>query len=320
MSKITLIAIILAGAFCLLTADAVSGFEYFFDTDPGPGNGIQINPRNTLDIDQTIPTTGLSQGFHRLYVRAKSENGRWGLPNRCTFYITVPSSPNVTPEGSITGFEYFFDSDPGPGNGIPVALRDVEDVDLTIPTAILSEGFHRVYVRASSATGKWSVPQRTTFYIPVGVEPRPSIVDITHLEYYLDADPGTGQGTLATLTPGVNIDQYLPLDMQGIAHGNHNLFIRLRNSSGTWGLPAYRIFSDGVPAFVSITEAGGNVVLSWQDLYQIDTYQVYSGPGINGPFSLDSTGVFGESSWTAPMPVDPQKFFHVTSVYQYRPE
>ncbi len=309
---------------CLVVLSAVCGatvshFEYFFDTDPGPGNGIQLYERHSLELDELISTTGLSPGFHRIYIRAVSDGNVWGLPQRTTFYLPVPNPSNVTPDGTVAELEYFFNTDPGPGNGISIYGRHSVNVDELISTASLDPGFHRIFVRAKSATGSWGLPQRTVFYIPVPVQPRPPIVNITHLEYYLDTDPGVGLGIqLPFPVPGTSVDHTFALDMNGIPHGNHDLYVRLKNTVGTFGLPQTAIFSDGVPAHFVCSVSGNDLTLDWESLHLIDTYKVYWAPEPAGPFNLDSSGVFDGSSWTAPLPPDPRRFFRVTSVHDLR--
>jgi len=55
--------------------------EYFFDKDHGLGKAkpIHILPDKNVIAQVHIDVTGLTQGFHRLYVRAKDESGTWGL-------------------------------------------------------------------------------------------------------------------------------------------------------------------------------------------------------------------------------------------------
>ena len=55
--------------------------EYFFDADPGTGNGIAITistPADTVNFSANIPVS-LSTGFHFLAIRVKGQDGVWGL-------------------------------------------------------------------------------------------------------------------------------------------------------------------------------------------------------------------------------------------------
>lgn len=53
--------------------------EYFFDTDPGYGAGIQVPVTTGQDVSEVLEmdTTGLSPGRHVIYVRAKNMRNDW---------------------------------------------------------------------------------------------------------------------------------------------------------------------------------------------------------------------------------------------------
>jgi len=55
--------------------------EYFIDTDPGYGMGTPLtipSSGNDLTIDFTASLSGLADGNHMLYIRAKNELNKWG--------------------------------------------------------------------------------------------------------------------------------------------------------------------------------------------------------------------------------------------------
>lgn len=300
--------------YTMLNAVSLDRMEYFFDSDPGQGNGTVLFSRSSVEIDTTISTSSLSSGFHILFARARNDAGDWGMPQRKTFY-KVPTE-TVPPDSAFTvaGVEYFFDSDPGQGNGIQLPVRNSLELDSQMNTSTLNPGFHRLYVRAMNSSGDWGMPQRSTFYKPLPPSPVLLPSPITHLEYFFDQDPGEGEGTVIELTPGTEVSYAFQVDAGGLEHGNHQLFARVKNSQGVWGLPTPVTFSDGIPAHVVITSDGSLLTISWEDLFTIDTYKVYSSPEYYTGFTEDTTGVFGTSSWTAPA-VDPKKFFRVTSIY-----
>ena len=92
--------------------------EYFFDTDPGIGNGTSFSMTITSDSansTQTISTSTLSVGFHRLYIRVKQSDGNWSITDEDLFYIypTTPSTITPVNQTQLKSIEYFFDTDPG---------------------------------------------------------------------------------------------------------------------------------------------------------------------------------------------------------------
>lgn len=299
----------------VVMAGTVDRLEYFFDADPGWGNGTLIYSRNLVDIEQLISSSSLSPGFHRIYVRARNGSGQWGMPQSTSFYIPLPTPPAQAPYGNVARIEYFFDADPGPGNGTQIFGRVPVDVNQLISTASLSPGFHRLYVRAKNSAGKWAMPQSTSFYIPILASPALPYKQITRLEYWLDSDPGFGNGTQISVAPATNLNISFPLILGQIEHGNHKLYIRAKNSDGVWGMPASALFSDGVPAHLTINIVDGSLFITWEDLYTIDSYLVYSAPDTDAPYVLDTSGAFGPNDWTAPLPADPKRFYRVTSTY-----
>src|ERR1700704_4117640 len=94
----------------------ITAAEYFIDTDPGRGNGVPVTiptPGAIVNFTANVATTALPSGFHFVAIRTKDANGTWGLFETRGFYI----SSSTTNAANIVAAEYFFDSDPGPGNG-----------------------------------------------------------------------------------------------------------------------------------------------------------------------------------------------------------
>ena len=299
-----------AGVLC---SEVISRIEYYFDSDPGPGNGNQLYPsRDAVSIAELISAASLEPGIHRLFVRAKNDEAIWGLPQSASFM--VPFTAPAFSERNVEAVEYYFDTDPGPGNGTLIHSRNGVSLDELIGTASLEPGIHRLFTRAKDDEGVWSLPQSRSFLLPWTAESAP---EITRLEYYVDADPGFGNGTQVMLTPGSSVSLDFAALVGEIEHGNHCLYLRARNSEGSWGLPACRQFSDGIPANLVISVTDGILSLSWEDLYGIDTYKVYSAPLPEGIYAEDVSGTFGTSDWTAPA-AEPKQFYQVRSVYGER--
>lgn len=287
----------------------VARIEYYFDADPGPGNGTPVYGRNTVAVDDVIATADLSAGIHRLYVRARDDAGIWGLPQSTAFLI--PFAAPAFAERSVAAIEYFYDADPGAGNGIPLYGRNTVALDQLLGTASLATGIHRVHVRAQDDDGIWGMPQSAAFLIPWPAEPG---VAVSQLEYFIDTDPGPGNGIPVNVADGTSVSVDFSAVIGEIEHGNHWLYVRARDVNGGWGFPACCQFSDGVPAFLTISVADGVVSLAWQDLYGIDTYKVYSAPLPEGTWAEDLGGTFGPSDWSAPES-GVYRFYKVTSIY-----
>ncbi|NQZ79110.1 MAG: hypothetical protein HRT61_23775, partial [Ekhidna sp.] len=137
----------------------VTEAEYFFDDDPGTGNGtaISITAGESLDVSFSADVTGLSPGFHRLFVRVKDDVENWGLFEGRTFYVQ-DNTAEVQPTAVATA-EYFFDTDPGEGNGTAITLTSGDNLDVAFEADAsgLDPGFHRLFVRVQDDLGLWSL-------------------------------------------------------------------------------------------------------------------------------------------------------------------
>ena len=144
--------------------------EYYVDLDPGPGHGLSvaIPPGDTINQGFNLVLTGLETGFHYLYIRVKDETGQWSLSKRQLFYLIDPESALPRFESSvITAAEYFFDQDPGPGNGISIPLQAADSLKVQRVVLLegLAQGLHQLYIRCRDLAGKWSLYLRKPFTV-----------------------------------------------------------------------------------------------------------------------------------------------------------
>lgn len=143
---------------------------------------------------------------------------------------------------TLSGMEYFFDTDPGAGNGTSLSISngDTVDVSFNIPTNTLSPGFHILYIRAVDVNGTWSLYHRGTVWIS---EPtlQSSSTGITELEYFIDTDPGAGNGTSISLLEVDTLELIQSLEVSGLTPGPHQFCMRARNEDGVWSLYHNRI-------------------------------------------------------------------------------
>jgi hypothetical protein len=187
------------------------------------------------------------------------------------FLLTAGLLPSaVFSQPDITRVEYYLDTDPGFGNATPLSITpgtNLPDLNIAINQAALAEGVHRLYVRALNASGHWSLTNTLLFYKPYGngiaPPPPPAATNINRVEYYLDTDPGFGNGISMTITPGTNLqDLVIPLNPATLSEGVHRLHIRARNTNGNWSLNNtllfYKPYGNGIapplpPAATNIT-------------------------------------------------------------------
>ncbi|MGB4973893.1 MAG: gliding motility-associated C-terminal domain-containing protein, partial [Cyclobacteriaceae bacterium] len=229
-----------------LSQNNITKIEYFIDTDPGRGSGIDlpITAATNFDFLENIPTATLSGGFHILTVRAQDQNGIWGLSENKVFFV---SESNTLVQNDITKIEYFIDADPGTGLGVDVPLTAAPNLNFieNIPTAALSEGFHVLSVRAQDQNGKWSLFENKVFF--VNQSSTLSQNDLTKIEYYVDTDPGIGAGVDVPISSATNLNFLHNIPTGVLSVGMHVLNIRAQDQYGEWSL------SDSKPFFVDQT-------------------------------------------------------------------
>jgi hypothetical protein len=166
-------------------------------------------------------------------IRTKDATGKWGLFETRGFYISTATAnaPN------ITAAEFFTDTDPGMGNGIPVTVTPGPNPTFiaSVSTTALTPGFHFVALRVKNADGKWGLFESRGFYITtMGA----NMGFVTGGEYFFDTDPGVGNGRSFNFsTPGNTVNENLALDVPvGLSQGNHLLIARVKDANGFWGL------------------------------------------------------------------------------------
>ncbi len=222
----------------------ITQIEYFIDTDPGIGLATQVSfaaasTITNLAID--ISAVPLSSGFHKLYVRSKSSDGKWTHTHLRSFYIA-----NVGIAQNLVKFEYFFDTDPGFDNGTSAAITpaapSVTNQDIFANVSGLSVGSHTINVRAKDTGGEWTQVSTGNFSVTASLVP--TITSFT---------PNSGPvGTTVTIT-GTNLTGATAVTFGGTAATS---FTVLSSSSIT------AIVGTGTSGKISVTTPAGSATSS----------------------------------------------------------
>jgi hypothetical protein len=231
----------------------LSRLEYYFDNDPGAGNGIPV----TIAASQSISSlsfnadvSGIVNGFHRIYVRSMNTDGKWSLTANGFFdnYV-VPVYAVVPAATSIAEAEWFVDNDPGFGNGNKLAVaagQEQPNQQFLISISGLAGGTHQLYIRSRDISGQWSLTYFAQFD-NTAVVPYPSATiapPVGEMEYYIDTDPGFGNGAVVAFASGTDISNLaIDIPMNTITPGHHTIYIRSRQNP--WSLSAYADFNYG---------------------------------------------------------------------------
>lgn len=221
-----------------------------------------------LVVSQTGPTTS------NVTVAPNPNNG--SLPiNPSQLSVRVDATITVAGSGSVKAAEGFIDTVGADGSGFPMSPRDglfnsaVEDAYAFIPlTTIgtLSEGTHQIWVHGKDSAGNWGAAASADLVIDktlpavsnLNVTPNPTggatSVTVTadaadsvsngvnsiiaRAEYYIDADPGAGNGTPMQAADGAfdsaNEALTASANVTGLTAGNHTVYVRARDAAGNW--------------------------------------------------------------------------------------
>ncbi len=233
----------------------IVGYECFIDIDPGLGYGTyfaQLNPATTCSQMIMMPLNQISNGVHTITIRAKCNDGKWSLGSQGTarFMVwtdTTSISSNLT--GNIIGFETFIDDDPGAGHGFYVAASSpghATDGQFVVPLNGVANGIHQIYIRAKGDCGIWSysVPVASSFLVWSDTSSYPlPIGTITRCEYYIDSDPGYGNGISIPFIPSQQPNIHLIAPLTGLPLGPHVAYFRVQDSHGRWSIRDQLSFS-----------------------------------------------------------------------------
>ncbi len=265
VTKLTGILLILLFV-SVLSAESIVRAEYFLNNDPGLGNGVSIPVQSITGDAYTyhseININNLNPGFHRLLVRAKDSSGKWTQTSQRSFMFITSESVLA----NIVKAEYVLDNDPGLGQGVNIPIQTITGDSYKYHAIVdinsLNAGIHRLLVRAKNTAGKWTLTSQSLF-IKIAIEP--VLPNIVKAEYFLDNDPGYGNGTNIPLQSGGSSTQSLSFtkDISNLSEGFHHIFIRVKDAKGCWTITQNRAF------FKAQTESGNPNIVAAE--YFIDT-------------------------------------------------
>lgn len=222
----------------------ITAAECFIDTDPGPGNGLQlpITAGPSPFGNWMLPVSSLVHGVHQLYLRMRDDEGRWFSPMRRSFVVTAP---HLTTLPTNVRAEISFDQEPNGTNDFDMIVAPDWEVVANLETSpsALDLGPHELYLRFVYNDTLISAPQRRSFRvtppIPEGGQ------RIVAAEYFTDEDPGEGLGWLLVPDQGDDVIMAANFPADTMTPGMHELNLRVRSADGIWSSPARRSFHVG---------------------------------------------------------------------------
>ena len=305
MSKPLTLILLLAG-FILLLSGNIARIEYFFDTDPGLGNGtaLAFTGGAEANVSQNISVANLPNGLHFLYIRAKDTAGNWSL------HSCKPVIKESAADATITRLEYFFDTDPGVGYGTAIPVTPANEVvyagDLVL--AGVSTGLHFFFLRAQNSLGYWSLLSTKMLLVSADAAP-----DLDRVEWYFTgsgADPGQ-KYTHPYSSPLVEVSEQFAISVSFLNQdGEYQLHFYSVNTLGQKSLEEiYPFTANFTPLNVSIAINGSQLTLSWDEIIGSAYYKVLvkNDPADPGILHTETDTDYSE-------PVTAKKFYELRAV------
>lgn len=260
--------------------------EYFFNTDPGFGEGIQI-PLNASNVNQSfdLDLAGLPNGVHVAYLRVRDAANQWSLYAQRVFQVVGSM------QSELVDAEYFFNNDPGIGNGQPLALSGLDfNGNLELSVAGLPNGVHTLYLRVKDARGIWSLYGQHNILV---TNPQPGTV-LVYAEYYIDADPGLGNANPLIVPQSSVIDGNFSITLPPNLTGTHSICVRVQDINGQWSNTECETISICNAQVPQIAIAGQNCQSTPYVLTASGGYDSYTwSNGLSGQsISITETGVY----------------------------
>ncbi len=204
---------------CVATR-AQDKFEYFWNTDPGMGNGTMVAAAGG-EATFTLSTEALGYGVHMLGIRAISEHNEEDrdIYSPTVWYTLLKADPTIS---RVTKVEYFWNTDPGAGNGTLVDAAGGE-ATFALSTEELGYGIHLLGIRAmSEEDGSGEEYYSPTMWYTL-VKADPTVSRLAKVEYFLNTDPGAGNGTMVDAAGG---EATFMLSTEELDYGIHLLGVR----------------------------------------------------------------------------------------------
>ena len=206
-----------------LVGERVTRIEYFFDNDPGYGKGFALEKPEDGEHTYIMSFESLSEGVHVLSLRAQDDVGHWSPTLSRTIYVVDKKEAQQPAK-----IEYFFDEDPGYGQGRTLNHINIGDNLLSLDITDIETGVHVLSLRSQDVAGRWSSTLSRPVYV---VKPAGEVVAV---EYFFDADPGYGNAISVKLPSDLSAPFAVDIPVDKLSMGTHVFCIRSKDTNGHW--------------------------------------------------------------------------------------
>ncbi len=157
------------------------------------------------------------------------------------FFLCCMYSIGISAQ-TIVNAEYFVNTDPGLGNGTALSINAggtviFNEETITADCVGLGNGTHQFCIRYQDDAGAWSHTQCEYFVIGSETAELNTATEIVNAEYFINTDPGLGNGTVLSINANGNIvfdEETITADCVGLGNGTHQFCIRYQDDAGAW--------------------------------------------------------------------------------------
>ena len=184
---------------------------------------------------------------------------------------------------SVIKMEYFIDTDPGVGGATQLNVPASGDVTFpfTIDLSGYDIGYHKLYIRTRDNLGRWSQTAKRNIEV-IASQTQNNVVNG---EYFIDQDPGFGEGTSINVsTPDTIVLQDFTAALVGLTEGYHKLYGRFRDAHGNWSQTFRRNIE--VIKDENLKVANGEYFFRIDNGYGGSNPVVFATPSADGTFSF----------------------------------
>jgi len=268
----------------VLYGQNINYLEYFFDADPGAGQGnpITITPASSIDIKYNVDISTLDNGFHTLFIRGKDELGNWTFVHQNHFFKDrIPVDPLL----NIVRLEYFIDNDPGYGHAINVPITQDNAIEKSF-NANLTElplGMHILYIRVKDEIGNWSIIHQKPFSKERINIDLPNIVGIEY--FFTKGEFTSGVNHISNFTPNDSVDVTFLADLSALSlDSTYNMHVYAIDENGSKSL-AYMheiaVVVTGVNELTTLTPKKFNLSQNYPNPFNPETRIKFSIPKLS---------------------------------------
>ncbi|MBK6764978.1 MAG: hypothetical protein IPG71_01345 [bacterium] len=286
----------------------ITHVEYSYD-DVNPML-VDVTDGQSVSYAALIASLGLQVNHaHKLSVRYLDSRGLWS--NSEARYVFVHESPiGVVTWFDVAAVEYWIDG----GAPLQVDIADAHNVSYAgLVAHNAGPGPHHFYFRYVEASGQVSNTEHLPFFVWSGAGPS-SAARLAGAEYFVNADPGMGNGVQITFPQDGawdEQDENTLTVLTGLPVGVHRFGIRFKDEVGNWSHTLADTFVVGPALVISIS--GNDIVLSWIANPDNIPFHIYRAPGVEGPYTEIGTSNSLSYTDTGILNTESRRVYHITT-------